>query len=176
MGSPGGETSAAAVSGRALPPFEQPAGDPAIGAVAPLVTGGDLLTAEPVTIEAAGRPLAIGFFAHWCPHCQREVDEITEWLAAGNQFPAGVDFMTVSTFEDATRGNHPPAAWLSNKGWPFPVVADTDGFAAAEAFGVASIPFFVFIDADGVVIGRLSGNVGPEALAEIFGSIGEGAA
>ncbi len=154
---------ATTVSGRVLSPFEGSADDPAIGQIAPVAVGVDLLSGDLVEIEASDRPLVIAFFAHWCPHCQREVDDLTRWLET-DSFPEGVDFVAISTFEDSTRGNHPPAAWLDEQGWPFPVIADTKGLDAAEAFGVTAVPFFVFIDDEGVVQGRLSGNIGPERL------------
>ena len=48
--------------------------DPEIGYTAPsfkaqLNTGSELVTIDP----ADGTVRLIGFFAHWCPHCQREV-------------------------------------------------------------------------------------------------------
>lgn len=155
-----------AVSGRALPVFEgQP--DAAIGEEAPVALGSDLLTGETISAAVADQPMVIAFFAHWCPHCQREVQELTAWLES-NTLPAGVDFLAVSTFEDAERGNHPPAKWLGDEGWTYPVFADTDGFAVAEAFGVPSIPFWVVLNADGTVAGRVAGNLGPEELVDLF--------
>lgn len=155
------------VSGEALTPFDTLADDPAVGQVAPLVAGVDLLSGALVEIEASSRPMVVAFFAHWCPHCQREVDDLTAWLET-NSLPEGIDLVAVSTFEDATRGNHPPAAWLGKQGWPFPVIADTPGLIAAEAFGVTAVPFFVFVDGDGVVQGRVSGNIGPERLNSLM--------
>ena len=44
-----------------------------------------------VRIEVVDKPLVVAFFAHWCPHCQREVDELTTWMV-DNDLPANVDF------------------------------------------------------------------------------------
>ena len=155
------------VSGAALPPFEQREDDPAVGRTPPVVVGADLLTGEPVRIESRGRPMVVAFYAHWCPHCQAEVEHLTEWLAA-NDLPAGVDFYAVSVLEDDTRGNHPPEAWLRDEGWQHPVVADTPDLAAAEAFGLQSVPYLVAVDADNRVVLRFVGNVGPAELAAFF--------
>ena len=57
-----------------------------------IATGVDLLTNELVRIAPEGRPLVVAFFAHWCPHCQREVDALTEWLLA-NKLPSNVDLL-----------------------------------------------------------------------------------
>ena len=152
------------VSGMALDPFDSTESDPAVGQLAPSVSGVDLLTGKTVRVTPAGRPLVVAFFAHWCPHCQREVATLTEWLLA-NKLPGNVDLIAVSTFEAPERGNHPPKKWLSEQGWKHPVVADTSSQAIAEAFGVMSVPYFVFIEADGTVAFRMSGNLGPDQLS-----------
>ncbi|MEC7827340.1 MAG: TlpA disulfide reductase family protein [Actinomycetota bacterium] len=152
------------VSGMALDPFESTESDPAVGRLAPSAFGLDLLTGKTVRVIPAGRPLVVAFFAHWCPHCQREVATLTEWLLA-NKLPGNVDLIAVSTFEAPERGNHPPKKWLSEEGWKHPVVADTSSQAIADAFGAMSVPYFVFIEADGTVAFRMSGNLGPDQLS-----------
>tara|TARA_B100001996_G_scaffold305235_1_gene246293 strand:+ start:406 stop:1011 length:606 start_codon:yes stop_codon:yes gene_type:complete len=152
------------VSGKGLDPFESAESDIAVGQIAPIVTGLDLLTGETVQIEPAGKPLVVAFFAHWCPHCQREVATLTEWLMA-NKLPTNVDLIAVSTFEAPERGNHPPKRWLEDEGWKYPVIADTPSQIVADAFGATSVPYFVFVEADGTVAFRMSGNLGPEQLS-----------
>ncbi len=155
------------VSGTALPQFEQLADDPAVGRTPPVVVGTDLLTGEAVRIENQGRPLVIVFYAHWCPHCQAEVDELTEWLQT-NELPAGVDLAAVSVLEDPTRGNHPPAAWLAEHRWQHPAVADTPSFDVVGAFGLQSVPFLVAVTQQNTVALRYAGNLGPDQLVGLF--------
>ena len=155
------------VSGTALPPFEQLEDDPAVGRTSPEVVGTDLLTGEAVRIESQGRPMVVVFYAHWCPHCQAEVDEITEWLET-NELPAGVDFAAVSVLEDPTRGNHPPATWLAEKGWRHPVVADTPSMDVVGAFGLQSVPFLVAVTSENAVALRYAGNLGTDQLVGLF--------
>ena len=152
------------VSGKALDRFESADSDTAVGQITPLVTGLDLLTGETVQIKPAGRPFVVAFFAHWCPHCQREVASLTEWLMA-NKLPTNVDLIAISTFEAPDRGNHPPQKWLQDEGWKYPVIADTPSQTVADAFGAMSVPYFVFVEADGTVAFRMSGNLGPEQLS-----------
>ena len=152
------------VEGRGLPPFDTTENDVAVGQLAPIATGVDLLTNELVRVAPEGRPLVVAFFAHWCPHCQREVAAITEWLLA-NKLPSSVDLFAISTFEAPERGNHPPASWLREEGWKHPVIADSSSLAISDAFGVMSVPYFVFIEADGTVAFRISGNLGPRELS-----------
>ena len=157
------------VFGTALPKFEQLEDDPAVGRTPPVVVGTDLLTGEVVRITNQGRPIVIAFYAHWCPHCQKEVAELTEWLET-NELPAGVDFYAVSVLEDSTRGNHPPTRWLADEGWQYPVVADTPALSVVDAFGLQSVPYLVAVDAENEVRLRFAGNIpgGPPELAALF--------
>ena len=157
------------VFGTALPQFEQLEDDPAVGRTPPVVVGPDLLTGESVRIESQGRPMVVAFYAHWCPHCQAEVDDLTKWLES-NELPAGVDFYAVSVLEDPTRGNHPPEKWLRDKGWQHPVVADTPALSVVDAFGLQSVPYLVAVDANNEVVLRFAGNIpgGPPELAALF--------
>ena len=51
--------------------------DSEIGYLAPSFKAQLNTGSEPVTIDPAdGTVRLIGFFAHWCPHCQREVPRI----------------------------------------------------------------------------------------------------
>ncbi len=157
------------VFGTALPQFEQLEDDPAVGRTPPVVVGPDLLTGEPVRIQSQGRPMVVAFYAHWCPHCQAEVDDLTKWLES-NELPAGVDFYAVSVLEDPTRGNHPPEKWLRDKGWQHPVVVDTPALSVVDAFGLQSVPYLVAVDANNEVVLRFAGNIpgGPPELAALF--------
>ena len=163
------------VFGTALPKFEQLEDDPAVGRTPPAVVGTDLLTGEPVRIIDQGRPIVIAFYAHWCPHCQSEVAELTEWLET-NELPAGVDFYAVSVLEDPARGNHPPDQWLADEGWRYPVVADTPALSVVDAFGLQSVPYLVAVDAENEVRLRFAGNIpgGPPELAALFAFLLDG--
>jgi cytochrome c biogenesis protein CcmG, thiol:disulfide interchange protein DsbE len=149
------------VAGEALSRYDaavQP--DPAVGAPAPELAGASFDGAE-VAIGDDGRPKALLFIAHWCPHCQREVP-IVQDLVDGGDTPAGVDLYAVSTGVDRASPNYPPSAWLEREGWSSPVLAD-DG-SAAEAFGLTSYPYWVFVDADGRVAHRQSGALTEEQI------------
>ena len=68
--------------------------------------------------------------------------------------------------------NYPPAQWISDKGWEWPVLADQstgDGTAgiAAEAMGASGWPYFVIIGKDGKVKVRVSGEVEVADLQKI---------
>lgn len=157
---PSGDQSTAPVevTGTTLPRFEQVASDPALGLAAPALTGQSFDGGAVRIIPGDGRPKVVIFLAHWCPHCQKEVPRLTDWLEA-NGMPPDVDLYAVSTAVAPDRGNYPPGAWLRRERWPVPTMVDAEGQDAASAYGLSSFPYFVVISADGKVVGRTSGEL-----------------
>ena len=162
------ETSPVEVTGDALPVFASSTSDSAIGTVAPTLAG-QQFDGTPIAV-APGRPTLVIFLAHWCPHCQREVPVLTQWEAAGG-VPEGVDVIGVSTATDKALPNYPPSQWLADENFPFPVMADSDGSDAANAYGVSGYPYFVLLDADGSVVVRASGEIDPATLTPVLESL-----
>ncbi len=166
-------TGTVAVSGTPLPELTDSADDPAIGMTFPTLTGVDQ-SGQSMTISADDGPMMVLFVAHWCPHCQREVPVVQDWVDDGG-LPPGVDLVTVSTAIDPQRPNYPPDAWLAREGWTAPVLVDADGTAAA-ATGLTAFPYFVAVDADGQVAARTTGELTTDQLdavaAEISGTPG----
>ena len=152
------------ITGLGLVPFENPTDDPAVGRPAPTVVGASF-DGRPVSIGGTGRPAIVVFLAHWCSHCQAEVPLVQAWLDSGG-LPDGVDIVSVSTATDPNAPNYPPDAWLAREGWTPPVVVDPTG-SIADAYGLPAFPYFVFVDADGAVAGRLTGEVPVADLAAI---------
>lgn len=140
--------------------------DPAVGTLAPVVTATNLTTGEPVTL-GPGQARVIGFFAHWCPHCQDELPQVTEWLAA-NELPPNTEFVAVSTVVDEGRGNYPPSEWFADVGFRSSVIVDDADNSLLSGFGFSGFPAFIAIDSSGAVVARAGGNIGTEGLAELF--------
>lgn len=132
--------------------------DPAIGKTAPVLKGRSL-TGEKVTFAGDGTtPRIVIFLSHSCPHCQAEVPVIVDLAAAGKL--DGVEVQTVATNTSEDLPNYPPSKWLEREDWPFePVLADDARLRAFFGYGGASFPYFVFIDADGKVVARASGEL-----------------
>jgi cytochrome c biogenesis protein CcmG/thiol:disulfide interchange protein DsbE len=166
-------TGTVTASGDLLPRFADSSDDPAIGMTLPTLTGNDQ-NGDPMTIGADGRPTMIMFVAHWCPHCQREVPVVQQWVDDG-RVPDGVDLVSVSTAIDANRPNYPPDAWLADEGWTAPVLVDGDN-TAAQAAGLSAYPFFVAIDGDGAVVLRASGELTTNQLDAIASTLAQGTA
>jgi thiol-disulfide isomerase/thioredoxin len=170
--SPSAPASASALeTPAALARFDPAAADPALGAAMPPLTGVDF-DGSPIEVQADGRAKLVIFLAHWCPHCQREVPIVQEWMDAGD-LPAGVDLVSVATAIDATRPNFPPDAWLEREGWTAPVIVDATGEIAAR-FGLSAFPFWVMVDSQGRVAARMAGVLEPAQLDAIAGALAEG--
>jgi len=166
---PGAETGDAVVEDTVLPLFQDPQGDPASGLTAPTITGDDF-DGEAVTIGPTGSPTAIVFLAHWCPHCQAEAPRVQAWLDGGGGVP-GVEILSVSTSVNSARGNYPPSSWLKNLGWTSPVLKDDTDSSAHFAYGAGGFPYWVFLNADGTVAARSSGELDISTLEQYMQAI-----
>lgn len=156
------------VTGEALATYPRSGADTAVGQTIPTVTS---TTADGTAVDIAldGSPKALLFVAHWCPHCQAEVPRIQAWVDEGG-WPSDVELIAVSTGIDPSAPNYPPEAWLQREGWTAPVITDPDG-SVATAYGLASYPFFVFVNADGTVSGRAIGELSVADLEMILASL-----
>ena len=143
--------------------------DAAAGQLVPSISGTGL-DGEPVQIGPDAGAQAIVVLAHWCLHCQAEVPVLTEWLAS-NQPPAGVRVVALSTAIDAARPNYPPSAWLEREGWTQPTLVDDAGSTGLAALGVSTFPAFVFVNPDGTVASRLTGEIGADQFATALNAI-----
>lgn len=139
--------------------------DPAAGTTAPVITATAVSTGEP-TIIGPGTSRIIGFFAHWCPHCQRELPEVREWLET-NPLPPGIEFVAVSTAVDQTRSNFPPSAWFENEQWNETTILDDAEQTILRAYGIPAFPAFVVTDSHGTVAFRHTGVIGAEGLEQL---------
>ena len=115
--------------------------DPEIGYTAPsfkaqLNTGSGLVTVDP----ADGTVRLIGFFAHWCPHCQREVPRVSKWLEE-NGVPAEIEILAVSTAVREGTPNYPPSEWFIKERWPTDIYVDNQDNDLATAYGLAGFPY-----------------------------------
>ena len=106
------ETGTVEIIGEALPP------DESVGHVAPGFKAQPNTSAEMVEIQPDdGTIRLIGFFAHWCPHCQREVPRVAQWLNE-NGLPNGVEVVAISTSVREGTPNYPPSEWFEAEKWP----------------------------------------------------------
>jgi hypothetical protein len=162
-------TSPVGVSGSALPALTDPASDPAVGQPIPTLTGTDINGAA-ISIGPDDGATAIVILAHWCPHCQAEVPLLVDYLNETGM-PDGVRLVGISTSITSTAANYPPSAWLEREGWTVPTLNDDANSTALHALGMSNFPGFVFVDADGRVVGRMTGEIPIDSFDEIVSSL-----
>jgi thiol-disulfide isomerase/thioredoxin len=151
------EYGAVEVEGTALPAMSQSGADAAVGETIPTIKG-ITFDESSVEISADGKPKVILALAHWCPHCQREVPLLQEWLDE-NGMPADVDLVAVATGNDSTAVNFPAGDWLREEGWSVRTLLDDKESKAGAALGVSGYPGFTVVGADGTVVYRTSGEI-----------------
>jgi thiol-disulfide isomerase/thioredoxin len=170
------ETAAVKVDGEALPQFQSPVGDRAIGRAAPILHG-STFAGKPITVPADdGNAKAIFFVAHWCPHCRAEIPRLSEWLKT-HELPAGVSLAIVSTRVGESPINYPPSAWLRSEGvGDIPTLADDPDNTAYVAYGRGGLPYVVYLDKDDKVVLRTAGEYGddPNIYTELFNRLAGG--
>jgi peroxiredoxin len=153
------------VTGSPLPELTQDA-DPALGTPAPGLSGFDFRgnSVNINTDESRANTLLV-FLAHWCQHCNDEIPKLIEWREAG-LIPADLRVVGITTGSRKDAPNWPPSDWISEKKWPFEVLADSEQQTAALSYGLSAYPFMAIVDAEGNLQARFSGEVEPDALTE----------
>jgi cytochrome c biogenesis protein CcmG/thiol:disulfide interchange protein DsbE len=176
------ETGKVVISGEDLPPLPDSGGmlpaagqDQGVGLVAPKLEGESFDGSKVVVDPKDGRPKVVMFVAHWCPHCQKEVPLVQEWIASGKK-PDGVDVYMVSTGVSQDKPNYPPSKWLAGVGWQPPVLADDQGQSAAQSYGLTGFPYFVMVDKDGKVWQRGSGEIPIDQFDQLVNELAKGQA
>lgn len=138
----------------------------AVGTQAPDINGSNF-KGDAVNVTKDGKGKAIVFAAHWCPHCQKEVPLLSTWIKDNKSKYPNVEFYLVATASSPTRANFPPSAWLNKVKWPSPIIADDNTFTAANAYGLGSYPYMVFLDGQNKVVTRTSGELAVTDFANL---------
>lgn len=126
---------------------------PLIGQPAPDLTLPRLDSGENMSFVGSDESIVVvNFWASWCVACRSEHDDL---LAAAASFKDhGVRFVGV-VYQDEPDS---AAGFLDELGWGenYDYVIDP-GSRAAIAFGVFGVPETFFIDRDGIIVGKITG-------------------
>jgi cytochrome c biogenesis protein CcmG/thiol:disulfide interchange protein DsbE len=167
------ETASVTISGEDLPPLPDSGpiaptdSDPGVGVVPPKLTGQTFDGSELVIDPEDGTPKMVMFVAHWCPHCQKEVPLVQDFIEQG-RVPDGVEIYSVATATDRSQNNYPPSSWLSGVGWQPKVLLDNESQDAFASWGGTGYPYFVAVGADGKVVQRGSGEIGMDEFGALL--------
>ncbi|MGI9649314.1 MAG: TlpA family protein disulfide reductase [Acidimicrobiia bacterium] len=137
---------------------------PLIGQPMPAVTLEALDGSGPIDFQDyVGDITVVNFWASYCFPCRNEHGLLTE---AARQFE-GVNFIGVATLGDtADRANE----FLDELGRSYPAVLDPEA-RAAVSFGVFGIPETYFLDAGGIVVAKITGELQPGVLDDTLNRI-----
>ncbi len=116
----------------------------------PFVEVANLATGENGTISPAGKPMVINFWFSTCEPCKREMPALS---AAAITYGSKVDFIGINPNDSETSAN----AFLKKYKITYANYLD-DGDQLAEA-GIATLPATFFIDADGTIVSRHTGEL-----------------
>jgi hypothetical protein len=90
---------------------------------------------------------------------------------ANNPITEGVDVVGLTTAIDPARPNYPPSEWLAREGWDVPTLIDDAVYTAYRTLGAPTVPGFVFVNANGTVNMRMTGEIDPEVFGQMLEAI-----
>lgn len=143
-------------------------GSMAQGQPAAQLSGVDMYSGREVSLEEMkGKPTLLTVWAHWCPHCQKELPIIQQ---LSKEQAADVNFLTLTTAagqQPASAQYATPATLMQTQGITIPTLRD-DGAAGMKELGVSGFPTLFVIDADGNVQGKASGEMPKDQLLQFI--------
>jgi cytochrome c biogenesis protein CcmG, thiol:disulfide interchange protein DsbE len=110
------------------------------------------LDGAPVHFPAAfvGKPLVIRFWADWCKYCEGEM-KIIETVYQRHH-GAGLQVLAINAGQDKPA----VAAFMKKIGVSYPALLDEQS-KIARSYGVVGLPTTFFVDAHGIVRGKIVG-------------------
>lgn len=121
------------------------------GRPAPDISGVDLQGKKFSLSDYRGKYLLLAFWGSWCPHCAEIMPRIDQLITDPQKKP-GWDMVGISIDTDVKAVRNV----LKEKDLHFRNLADGKGWdsPAAQAYGVAATPTFIFIDPEGNIVAK----------------------
>lgn len=113
---------------------------------APQLAGGE--TDFPAAL--AGKPVVIRFWADWCKYCEAEMQAIEAVYQRHRD--KGLSVLAINAGQDRATA----AKFVQKIGVTYPILLDEPS-AIAKRYGVVGLPTTFFVDAEGVVRGKIVG-------------------
>lgn len=110
------------------------------------------------TTSFRGRPLLVNFWYSTCEPCRREMPALAEAYA---EFGDRVEFIGVNMSDPAVVAQN----FADRYGVTFPILLD-DGSALTLGLGITIAPTTLFVDANGVIVDQVSGELTADAIAD----------
>lgn len=110
-----------------------------------------------------GQPVFLNFWATWCQPC---IVEHPVLQAGARRYQGRVQFLGVVYHDETEKIRR----FLDQRGEWGPTLLDEDG-SVAVAFGVYGAPETFFIDRDGIIVEKWTGNVQPDYLVRMLDSL-----
>ena len=137
---------------------EMMSGSKLVGQPAPDFTLSGLDGQQVTLSELRGKPVALNFWATWCPSC---VSELPDLQQASRAHQDEIRFYAINL--DADLAEVEP--FLAENGVELPVLLDTEGDASAK-YRVRGIPITVFIDGEGNIAARHIGSLSADKFSD----------
>ena len=110
-------------------------------------------TVKTDTLNNAGKPFIISFFATWCKPCNRELSAIQEVYDEWKE-ETGVKLIAVSI--DQAQNINKVKPLVSNHGWEYEVLLDPNG-DFKRALGCQMIPYVLIVNGKGEIVYKHNG-------------------
>lgn len=134
-------------------------GGPARGVAAPRFEAMDLdgnLRRFPE--DFAGKPVIIDFWADWCRYCANSMTRIDR--AWREHAASGLSVLAVNVAQDRATA----AAFIEHLGVGYSAVLDPESRITRD-YGVKGLPMTIFVDGNGLISGKVIGEVDDKLLA-----------
>jgi len=110
--------------------------------------------------DSLGKPVIINFWTTWCPPCKKEMPEIQKFY---EDYKVEIDVFAVNiTSNEVSKSD--VEKYVTSRNFTFPILYDTE--YTFRYYEVLDMPATFFIDEEGVIVGRHTGELDYEKLVE----------
>jgi cytochrome c biogenesis protein CcmG, thiol:disulfide interchange protein DsbE len=129
-----------------------------VGTPAPSFALRDVDGRDVALADLRGKPAVIVFFASWCHPCEEELPVLEQYASdeADRMHVVAISFRDLPSDSEN---------FVRRLGVTYPALIDEPTAPVAGRYGVRGIPQTVFVDADGIVRGRVYGATSRDDLA-----------